>query len=36
MIIIKRFNPFTPMSDQDRVSSHNINTISARKVMRIK
>ena len=23
-----RFNPLTPMSDQDRISSYNINTIS--------
>ena len=28
--------PFTPMSDQDRISPHNINTISIRQVMRIK
>ena len=27
---------FTPMSDQDRISSYNINTISRRQVMRIK
>ena len=27
--------PFTPTSDQDRTSPHNINTISSRKVMRI-
>ena len=30
------FNPLTPMSDQDRISLHNINTISSRKVTRIK
>ena len=30
------FNPLTPMSDQDRISPYNINTISSRKVMRIK
>ena len=24
------FDPFTPMSDQDRISPHNINTISTR------
>ena len=26
----------TPMSDQDRISPYNINTISSRQVMRIK
>ena len=31
----KFFNPFTPMSDQDRISPHNVNTISTRQVMRI-
>ena len=29
-------NPLTPMSDQERISPHNINTISSRQVMRIK
>ena len=29
------FNPFTPTSDQDRISPNNINTISSRQVMRI-
>ena len=29
-------NPLTPMSDQDRISPYNINTISSRQVMRIK
>ena len=29
------FNPLTPMSDQDRISPYNINTISSRQVMRI-
>ena len=29
-------NPLTPTSDQDRSSPNNINTISTRKVMRIK
>ena len=29
-------NPLTPMSDQDRISPHNINTISTRQVMRMK
>ena len=28
--------PLTPMSDQDRISPYNINTISSRQVMRIK
>ena len=31
----KFFNPFTPMSDQDRISPHNVNTISTRQVLRI-
>ena len=29
-------HPFTPNSDQDRISPYNINTISSRQVMRIK
>ena len=29
-------NPLTPMSDQDRISPYNINTISFRQAMRIK
>ena len=29
-------DPLTPMSDQDRISPYNINTISFRQVMRIK
>ena len=29
-------NPLTPMSDQDRISPYNINTILSRQVMRIK
>ena len=29
-------NPLTPMSDQDRISPYNCNTISTRQVMRIK
>ena len=29
-------NPLTPLSDQDRISPHDINTISTRSVMRIK
>ena len=28
-------NPFTPKSDQDKISPYNINTISSRQVMRI-
>ena len=28
-------NPFTPRSDQDRISPYNITTISSRQVMRI-
>ena len=37
--VLKRrtlFNPLTPLSDQDRISPYNINTISSRLVMRIK
>ena len=30
------FNPFTSISDQDRISPYNINTISSIKVMRTK
>ena len=29
-------NPLTPMSDQDRISPYNVNTISSRQEMRIK
>ena len=29
------FNPFTPTSDQDRISPYDINTISSKQVMRI-
>ena len=29
-------NPFTPMSEQDRISPYNIDTISCTQVMRIK
>ena len=32
----KWVNPLTAMSDQDRISRYNINTISGRQVMRIK
>ena len=30
------FNPLIPVSDQDRISPYNINTISNRQMMRIK
>ena len=30
-----QINPLTPVSDQDRISPYNINTISTREVMRI-
>ena len=30
------FNTLTPMSDQDKISPYNIDTISSRQVMRIK
>ena len=36
MELNKSVNPLTPMSDQDRISPYNINTISTRYVMRIK
>ena len=32
----KYVNPLTPMSDEDRISPNNINTISSRQVVRIK
>ena len=35
-LVMVSFNPLTPMSDQDRISPYNINTISTRQVMRIK
>ena len=31
-----QLNPLTPMSDQNRISPYNINTVSTRQVMRIK
>ena len=34
-LTIPLINPFTPISDQDRISPYNINTISCRQVMRI-
>ena len=30
------FNPLAPISDQDRISPHGIDTISSRQLMRIK
>ena len=35
-VSLSSLNPLTPMSDQDRISPHNISTISNRQVMRIK
>ena len=32
---LQLINPFTPTSDQDRISPYNINTVSSRQVMRI-
>ena len=34
--IFQPFNPLTPMTDQDRISRYNINTISTTWVMRMK
>ena len=34
--LLRNLNPLTPISDQDRISPYNINTISSRKVLRIK
>ena len=34
--LLTTLNPLAPMSDQDRLSPYNINTISTRQVMRIK
>ena len=31
-----QLNPFTPMSDQEKISLYNIHAISSRQVMRIK
>ena len=33
---VNKVNPLPPMSDQERISPHNINTISSIEVMRIK
>ena len=35
-VLYRRFNPLTPMSDQDRISPYYIYAISCRQVMRIK
>ena len=35
-IVYRFLNPLTPISDQNRISLYNINTISTRQVMRIK
>ena len=35
-VIFSLFNPSTLVSDQDRISPYNINTISSRQEMRIK
>ena len=35
-MIVTGVNPLTPMSDEDRISPYNINTISSRHVMRIR
>ena len=34
-LTIPLINPFTPISDRDRISPYNINTKSCRQVMRI-
>ena len=34
--LLTTLNPLAPMSDQDRLSPYNVNTISTRQVMRIK
>ena len=34
--VYRFLNPLTPISDQNRISLYNINTISTRQVMRIK
>ena len=35
-VLRSQVNPLTPMSDEDRISSNRINTISSRQVVRIK
>ena len=32
----KRFNPLTPLCDQDRITSKNTNTMPSRQLMRMK
>ena len=34
--MVAKFNPLPPMSDQEIISSYNINTISSIEVIRIK
>ena len=34
--IIIELNPFTPISDQKRISPYNVYTLTSRQVMRIK
>ena len=34
--VTQGLNPLPPMSDQDRISPYNINTISSKQVIRIK
>ena len=36
LVFAVKFNPFTPMSDQERISPHIVNAISRRQVTRIK
>ena len=36
LVLAVKFNPFTPMSDQERISPHIVNAISSRLVTRIK
>ena len=36
VLLFSFLNPLTPMSDQDRISLHIINTISSKQVIRIK
>ena len=35
-VLRSQVNPLTPMSDEDRISPYNINTISSRQMVRIK
>ena len=36
LLSVNSVNPFTPKSDQDRISPYSINTMSRRQVLRIK